>query len=91
MSHDNIVEIGCEGKFVSKYKESAWDESVGGVGGLNLTPHLVNPLMNPLLVSAPCVTSMVNLNANLGVQILTLNIQTLKPLEPKVVIHMSRC
>jgi hypothetical protein len=60
------------------------------VGGLNLTPYLLNPLMNPLLVSEPCVTSVVNLIANLGVQI-TLNIQTLKPLEPKVAIHVSYC
>ncbi len=43
-------------------------------------PHLINPLMNPLLVFEPCVNSVVNLNANLGVQILTLSIQTLKPL-----------
>jgi hypothetical protein len=48
------------------------------VGGLNCTPHLVNQLMNLFLVFEPCVTSMVNLNVNLG-------IQTLKPQEAKVV------
>ncbi len=47
--------------------------------------------MNPLLVFEPRVTFVVNLNANLGVQILTLNNQTLKPLEPKVAIHVSCC
>jgi hypothetical protein len=89
VSHDNNVETRCEGKFDLKYEESTWDENVGGVGGLNFNPHLVNPLMNPLQVFEPCVTSMVSLNVNLGVQILTLSIQTLKPLKPKVVIHVN--
>jgi hypothetical protein len=61
------------------------------VGGLNVTPHLLNQLMNLFLVSEPCGTSMVNLNVNLGFQILTLGIQTLKSQEAKVVALVGYC
>jgi hypothetical protein len=51
MSHDNNIETRCEGKFVLKSKESSWDENVGGVGGLNLTPHLGKFTNEP----TPCI------------------------------------
>jgi hypothetical protein len=48
--------------------------------------------MNLLLVIEVCDSDTwwyeVNLNPNLGVQILTLNIQTLKPQKPKVELHL---
>jgi hypothetical protein len=74
ISHNNNVKTRCEGKFIFKYGEFFWYESVGGVRALNFTLHLVNQLMNLFFVSEPCVTSMVNPNINLGFQILTLGI-----------------
>jgi hypothetical protein len=44
---------------------------------LNLIPPLENPLMNLFLISKPCIIFVVNLDLNLGVQILTMGIQTL--------------
>ncbi len=50
------------------------NNDVGGMSGLNLNPHLVNPLMNLLFVSKPCDTVVMNHNLNMGVQTLTLGI-----------------
>jgi hypothetical protein len=45
MSHTSGTDtIG--GSFVSKYEESPLGDNVGGVGGRNRTPRLVNPLAN---------------------------------------------
>jgi hypothetical protein len=44
------------------------------MNGLNLNPHLINPLMNMLLVSKPCDTPVMNHNPNTSVQTLTLGI-----------------
>jgi hypothetical protein len=49
------------------HEDSLLNNVVGGIGGLNITPHMVNPLMNLLLVFDPCFISMVNLKPNLGV------------------------
>jgi hypothetical protein len=49
------------------HENSLLDDVIGGIGGLNITPHLVNPLMNLLFIVEPCFTSMVNLKPNLGV------------------------
>jgi hypothetical protein len=38
------------------------------MGGLNFTPHLVNPLMNLLFVSKAWMLSVVNPNLNMGNQ-----------------------
>lgn len=40
-------------------------------------PPPENPLMNLFLISKPCIIFVVNLDLNLGVQILTMGIQTL--------------
>jgi hypothetical protein len=48
---NNGVEIGCKGKSTFESDESSSTNITGGMGGFNLTPHLVNPLMNLLLVS----------------------------------------
>ncbi len=51
MFTNNGVEIGCKGKSTFEYEESSSTYITSGMGSLNLTPHLVNPLMNLLLVS----------------------------------------
>jgi hypothetical protein len=38
------------------------------VGGLNLTPCLVNPLINLIPIFEPCVTFVVNPNPNSSIQ-----------------------
>ncbi len=47
---NNSAKIGCKGKSTFEFEESFSIDIIGGVGDLNLTPHLVNPLMNVLLV-----------------------------------------
>jgi hypothetical protein len=49
------------------HEDSFLNDVVGRIGGLSITPHLVNPLMNLLFIFEPCVTSMVNLKPNLSV------------------------
>jgi hypothetical protein len=51
MSHNNGVEIVFKGKSTSKFEESSSINTTTGMGGLNLTLHLVHPLMNLFLVS----------------------------------------
>jgi hypothetical protein len=53
--------------FLNIHKDSLSDDVVSGIGGLNITPHLVNPQMNLFFIFELCVTSMVNLKLNLGV------------------------
>ncbi len=60
MSHnsDGVTNLGEI--FVSKFEESPLDDDEDGVGGLNCTPHLVNPLITTSLSFESCVTSMMN-------------------------------
>jgi hypothetical protein len=51
MFPNNGVEIGCKGKSTFEFEGSPSTDITGGMGGLNFTPHLVNPLMNLLFVS----------------------------------------
>jgi hypothetical protein len=49
MSHNNDVKTIFKGKSIFESKESSSSNIIGGMGGLNLTPHLVNTLMNLFL------------------------------------------
>jgi hypothetical protein len=68
MSHNNgvITTFGDEPIF----EDSFLDDDEGDVGGLNRTPSLVKPLVivTMSLVPKSYVTSMVNINSNLGIQ-----------------------
>lgn len=68
MFTNNGVEIGCKGKSTFEYEESSSTYITSGMGSLNLTPHLVNPLMNLLLVSKAWMLFVVNPNLNMGNQ-----------------------
>ncbi len=64
MSHNNGVVTKFKGELVFKFKESPLDVNDGNVGGQNLTPHLINPLV-PLKISfilISCVTFVVTFN-----------------------------
>jgi hypothetical protein len=50
MSHNNVPKTIYRGKFISKFEKSSSTNITSGIGGLNLTPYLINPLMNLLLV-----------------------------------------
>ncbi len=68
MFPNNGVEIGCKGKSTFEFEGSPSTDITGGMGGLNFTPHLVNPLMNLLFVSKAWMLSVVNPNLNMGNQ-----------------------
>ncbi len=51
MSHNNGVKIVFKGKSTSKFEKSSSINTIGGVGGMNLIFHLMNPLMNLFLIS----------------------------------------
>ncbi len=67
------------------------NNDVGGMSGLSLKTHLVNPLMNLLLVSKPCDTSIMNHIPNMGVQTLTLGMHIQNPPKPIIVAPLGSC
>jgi hypothetical protein len=46
-----VQKTSFKGKSTSKYKEFSSTNIIGGMGGLNFTPRLVNTLMNLFPVS----------------------------------------
>jgi hypothetical protein len=68
MSHNNGVNTTFGDEPI--FKDSFLDDDEGGVGGLNCTPSLVNPLVivTMYLVPKSYVTFVVNVNSNLGIQ-----------------------
>jgi hypothetical protein len=79
MSHiNNDVMAKFNGEIVSKFEKSTPYEDDGNVGGLNVTPYLITPLLpfKVSLVMESCVTSMLNPKIWV-VELVTLNILTL--------------
>jgi hypothetical protein len=68
MSHNNNVIYFFKHKSIFESKESSSTNITTGMGGLNLTPYLVNTLMNLFLVSEAWMLFMVNPNPNMGKQ-----------------------
>jgi hypothetical protein len=50
MSHTSGIDITI-GNFASKFEDFPLGDNVGGVGGRNYTPDLINPLANLSLES----------------------------------------
>ncbi len=68
MSHNNSVNFFFKRKSIFESKESSSTNITTGMGGLNLTPCLVNTLMNLFLVLEAWMLFMVNPNPNMGKQ-----------------------
>ncbi len=51
MSHNSDAKTIYRGKFISKFEKSSSTNTTSGMGGLNLTPYFINPLMTLFLVS----------------------------------------
>jgi hypothetical protein len=67
MSHNNGGVTNLGKKIIFEFENSSSNDDEGGVGGLNYTLCLLKPLIIVSLSFESCVTSMMNLNPNMGI------------------------